>query len=83
MKNMLKGWKTYLVSLLSVAAGVAQLLNGHSYAQVLPYVLAGAFGGSLRAAIAKVEDKVLSLLPRPLETVVKPEVDAEIQKVEG
>jgi hypothetical protein len=83
MKNALRGRKTYLVSLLTAALGVIQLLNGHSYSQVLPYLLGGALGGSLRAAIAKVEEKVLSALPKPVETLVKPVVDAEIQKVEG
>jgi hypothetical protein len=83
MKELLKGRKTYIISGLSVLVGVLDLLNGHNYAQVLPYLLAGAFGGSLRAAIAKVEARVFALLPKPVEALVKPEVDAEIAKVEG
>lgn len=79
----LKGKKTYIISVLSVAFGVAELLHGHTYGQVLPYLLAGAFGGSLRAAIASVEERVLSVLPSPVEELVKPLVDEELAKVEG
>lgn len=83
MQELLKGKKTYLVSLLTAAVGVVNLVNGHQDSQVLPYLLAGAFGGALRGAIAKVEAKLLALLPKPVEALVKPELDAEVAKVEG
>lgn len=63
--NAVNGKKTYIVSGVSVVLGVVQLLAGHNYAQIVPYLLAGAFGGSLRHAIAKAETK----LPAPVETV--------------
>lgn len=67
---LLEGRKTYIVSLLTTLDGVVQLIQGHHLGQVLPFLFAGAFGGSLRAAVAKVENK----LPAPVQTVVDPMV---------
>lgn len=64
----LSGKKTYLVSLLSVVDGTVQLINGGHWSQVLPYLLAGAFGGAIRAAIAKVEAQ----LPANVDAFVGP-----------
>ena len=76
--SYVEGKKTYIVSGLSVADGLVQLVQGHHWGQILPYLFAGAFGGALRAAVAKVEAKVDPLLPAPIQAVVQ----AEVQKVE-
>lgn len=49
----LDGKKTYIVSGLTTLDGVVQLVQGHNWNQIIPFVLAGAFGAALRAAVAK------------------------------
>lgn len=83
MLNLLKGKKTYLISAISAVAGALQLLNGGHKLAAVQFLFAGAFGASLRAAVAKVEARVLSLLPKPVEKLVEPSVNAEISKIEG
>lgn len=73
----LEGKKTYIVSVVSAAVGLVQLVQGHQWAQVVPFILAGAFGGAIRAAIAKVEAKVDKAVP-----VLAPAVDAAVKSVE-
>lgn len=84
MKNLLSGKKTYLVSVACVLYGVVIYgLDDKDWQGCLKFILAGAGGASVRAAIAKVEALLLELLPKPVENVVKPIVDAEVAKVEG
>ena len=70
--DFLAGKKTYIVSGLTVFAGVVDLINGGQWLQVLPFLLAGTFGVTVRAAIAKVE----SALPQNVQNVVDPVVTA-------
>lgn len=64
--SFLSGKKTYLVSLVSVIYGLVSLIQGHHWTQILPYLLGGAFGGAIRAGVAKVEKKI----PAPVDNVV-------------
>ncbi len=64
--NFFSGKKTYLVSLVSVVYGVVELVLHHNWTGVLPYILGGAFGGAIRAGVAKVEKK----LPAPVDAVI-------------
>jgi len=69
MQNAVKylsGKKTYVVSFVTVVYGVLNLVQGHHWAQIIPYLLAGGFGGAIRAAVAKVEAK----LPASVDSVV-------------
>lgn len=54
----LEGKKTYIIAFITTADGVVQLVQGHKWPQVIPFLLAGAFGGAIRAAVSKVEAKV-------------------------
>lgn len=74
----LAGKKTYVVSLVTAADGVLQLVQGHKWAQVLPFLLAGAFGGAIRAAVSKVEAKVDKVAP-----VAAPLINAAVAKAEA
>jgi len=69
----LDGKKSYIVSALIALQGLIPLLHGHHYEAALAFLLAGAFGGSIRGAVAKVEKK----LPAPVDTAI----NAEIAKV--
>lgn len=85
--KLLAGKKTYIVSAVSVLLGVLQLFQGHNYTQVLPYILAGGFGGALRAAIGKIEARIDAVvnhyLPAPIAEVVDQGIATEVNKVEG
>jgi hypothetical protein len=54
----LQGYKTYIVSGVSEFYAVLSLIQGHHYTQVIPYIFAGAFGSTLRAALKKLEKKL-------------------------
>lgn len=84
MKNLLIGKKTYLIALVSIVYGiVAYGVQDHNWYGAAKFILAGSGAASLRAAIAGVEARILAALPKPVEEVVKPLVDAELAKVEG
>lgn len=70
--NFLSGYRTYLVSGLAVADGVVQLIQGHKWSQIIPYLLAGAFGAAIRAAVAKVETKLPASLDTEINKVIPP-----------
>lgn len=76
--DFLNGKKTYIVSFLTVLSGVVDLINGGQLAQVLPYLLAGAFGATIRSAVSKVEAK----LPANVQAVVDPIVNDVENQVE-
>ena len=73
LSTWLAGKKTFLVSGLAVVDGVVQLANNGHWSQVLPYLFAGAFGTTLRLAVAKVEAK----LPASVDAAVAPVVAKE------
>lgn len=75
--DFLAGKKTYIVSALIAADGIAHLIVNHNWLAILPYILTGAFGGALRAAIAKVEAKVDAAVP-----AIAPIVDSTVTTVE-
>jgi hypothetical protein len=70
LQSLLDGKKTYAISLVAVLSGVIQLIQGDKFLQVLPYLLAGVFGASVRAAIAKIDAKIEARLPAPVDKVI-------------
>lgn len=66
--ELLKGKKTYIVSALTVLYGI--VAQHQSFSSFAPYLLVGALGATVRAAIAKVELAVSDLF-------------AKVEKVEG
>lgn len=66
----LDGKKTFIVSALATLNGVVQLANGHKWQQIIPYLLAGAFGVTIRLAIAKVEAK----LPPVVDDIINSQI---------
>lgn len=66
VREAVSGYKTYGASAVSVVYGVYQLTQQHKWQAIVPYLLAGAFGAFIRAAVAKVEAK----LPAPVDAVV-------------
>jgi hypothetical protein len=60
MVTWLNGKKSYLVSAVSLLYGLVYYGWGNNnWKMAMPYIFGGAFGGAIRAAIAKVEAKLL------------------------
>lgn len=75
--NFLKGYKTYLIAVLTAVYGIAA--HNASLSVLAPYLLSGLGLAALRAGVGKVEAAIASLeakLPAKVQKVVDPVVKA-------